>query len=349
MWKYLLSRISPRLHEWKAVLGPPWKWAVLVVFTILGGYQTIQQQAFPTWPIQIPFPPWAWFLIALVVFVAILEGAYRQIWSLRKQYGIELPDKLDIEVGEVNISQNGIVIADIALRPTKKMQLYKITLECDGKMTKGTIQNEKLPHYIESGVNYKVEFQFFENVNLAGAWYIGEQMRLAHGQGRSEAKLRITADAKPWLSSIFFMPTIIDEPQFILGYSISKMGELTLEKQQRGYRMALTFSILFKNRDKRKPISIDNWVRIGFDTFLSDGSREPYQMQGTTGGTINLKPGEEKEINYEIETWNFDVEPVLGDSVSCHWDEMGAVHMSGYGQRPLKLLEPFNVKVRKIT
>jgi hypothetical protein len=48
--------------------------------------------------------------------------------------------KFEIEVGVVNIEPTGIVTTDVALRPSKKMQLAKIVLECDGKVVNGSIQ-----------------------------------------------------------------------------------------------------------------------------------------------------------------------------------------------------------------
>ncbi len=258
--------------------------------------------------------------------------------------------KLEIKVGEANIEPTGIVIVNIALRPSKKMQLDKIALECGSKMVDGSIQgNVQLPHFIESGVNYNVEFQFFENVNDAGVWEIGEQMLIAHGQRRREAKLRIIADAIKWVSTTFPIPTKIQEPEFILQYDVSIVGELLLEKDQRGYKMTLPLVLWFKNRDERNPIWIEKFARVGFDTILKDGNKEPYQLQNQDGGTIYLGPGEDKKIEYELVTWNFYVEPVLGDTVHCHWDEIGNANMSEYGRTPLKLLEPFDVKVHKTT
>jgi len=55
----------------------------MIAIFVLGAYQMIQQQFAPNWPLKIPIPSWAWFLIALAVFLALLEGAYQRICAIR--------------------------------------------------------------------------------------------------------------------------------------------------------------------------------------------------------------------------------------------------------------------------
>lgn len=135
--------------------------------------------------------------------------------------------------------------------------------------------------------------------------------------------------------------------QYSPKYDATKVGELLLEKEQRGYKLTLIISIRFKNRDNRKPIWIEKFIRIGIDTILEDGRKEPYELQNQIGGTVELKPDSETEIDYELVTWNFYAEPILSDVVHCYWKEFGMATSVEHGRQPLKLLEPFDVKVHR--
>jgi hypothetical protein len=90
--------IKKRLSEWKLILASPWRWVMLVTFTILGAYQTIQQQFFPELPVRITIPAWGWFLIVLVTIGIVLEGSYRRIRQIRKEK--------DAEMSIINSSSN---------------------------------------------------------------------------------------------------------------------------------------------------------------------------------------------------------------------------------------------------
>lgn len=130
-------------------------------------------------------------------------------------------------------------------------------------------------------------------------------------------------------------------------YDVTKVGELLLEKEQRGYKMTLPISLRFKNRDDRKPIWIEKFIRIGIDTILEDGRKEPYELQNQIGGTVEIKPDSETEIDYELVTWNFYAEPIMGDIVHCYCKEFGMATSVEHGRQHLKLLEPFDVKLHR--
>lgn len=100
MSKNTISALKARVPEWKAVLGGPWKWLVLVPLTFLGIYQEIQQQFLPNWPSSLPISPLVWFIIALILaIIFILEGAYRRIMALRKMAN-ELQSNIDRMIEE---------------------------------------------------------------------------------------------------------------------------------------------------------------------------------------------------------------------------------------------------------
>jgi hypothetical protein len=81
--------IRERIFEWKAILGTPWRWLVLIPSAVLGIYQEAQQQFVPSLPSSIPISPLWWLIITLVLAcILILEGAYRRIRQIKKQLGV---------------------------------------------------------------------------------------------------------------------------------------------------------------------------------------------------------------------------------------------------------------------
>lgn len=78
-----------RLSEWKAILGTPWRWLVLIPSAALGIYQEIQQQFVPNLPSSIPISPEWWLIITLILAcILILEGSYRRIRQIKKQLSV---------------------------------------------------------------------------------------------------------------------------------------------------------------------------------------------------------------------------------------------------------------------
>ncbi|MGD0856631.1 MAG: hypothetical protein ABSA18_12610 [Dehalococcoidia bacterium] len=151
----------------------------------------------------------AWVTNICPILVLIGTGALAVSGLIIKHY---LTYKLKIEVGEVKIEPvgTGIVVANITLRPSKKMQLSDIMLEYCDKKVKGSIRdNEQLLRFIDCNVSYDVEFQFFNIGNDAAAWELGEQMRVGHLQERREVNLRIRANGTWWPPSTLLIPTII--------------------------------------------------------------------------------------------------------------------------------------------
>lgn len=133
-------------------------------------------------------------------------------------------------------------------------------------------------------------------------------------------------------------------------YEVVKADELLLEKDKRGYKMILPVVLKFKNGDDRKRIWIDiRFAKVGFDTILKDGRSEPYELQNEGGKTLSFAPSEEIEIEIKLVAYNFEVEPVLKELIQCHWVSLGTVHSTDNAkEKPLKLLENFNVKVHSI-
>jgi hypothetical protein len=81
--------IRERISEWKAILGTPWRWLVLIPSAGLGIYQEVQQQFAPNLPSSIPISPVWWLIITLILAcILILEGSYRRIRQLKKQLGV---------------------------------------------------------------------------------------------------------------------------------------------------------------------------------------------------------------------------------------------------------------------
>jgi hypothetical protein len=81
--------IRERISEWKAILGTPWRWLVLIPSAALGIYQEIQQQFVPNLPSSIPISPLWWLIITLILaYILILEGSYHRIRQLKKQLGV---------------------------------------------------------------------------------------------------------------------------------------------------------------------------------------------------------------------------------------------------------------------
>ena len=122
---------------------------------------------------------------------------------------------LKVEVAETEIEPSGIVVIDTTLRPSTRMQLSKVSLECGNRIVDGSIRRMQIPHFIDNTVAYKIEFRFFEDANSAVAWEIGEMMRTRTGQQRRECKLKIEANGELWISPPVFIPTKIDEAKLI--------------------------------------------------------------------------------------------------------------------------------------
>lgn len=348
--KRRVMEIHKRLSEWKVILGPPWRWAVIAILTVLGCYQTIQQQWFSTLPGKLPFPPWAWFLIAVVVFFVVLEGAYRRIRDIRRKYG-DLSAKLDIEVNHAEINSNGNIIVAFKLgRPSERMRVSEIVLNYNYRQVKGQIKN-KIPRYIKNNTNYDVEFHFFENADYAKAWEMEERELFAYGQERHKATLGVNTDAGTWPSSDFVIPTELKQCQFVLKYDIGKKGDLTLKRDGDYYKMTLPITLKFTNLDTRYPISVAKYMRIGVDIFLRDGSKSTHILSNQDASAeIELKPGEiDRGIDYLLVGSGQFAQPEFIGRGCCCWNEVSVAHTKKYRQIPMRPLEPFDVEVKDIT
>jgi hypothetical protein len=115
---------------------------------------------------------------------------------------------------------NTAVFVSVNFRPSRPMQLAKITLECEEGLLDLFAASPSLPILLERNETHEIEFRLPLGVNglpqkhnnFAAGWYIREQLRIGHNQPRSEGRLRITADAKEWISAPFLIPTTVAEP-----------------------------------------------------------------------------------------------------------------------------------------
>ena len=293
------------------------------------------------------FPPLYVWLGAVSVVVGVIGLSFMPYYKRAKASPIDIKKQPKLEVGEAIIEPSGIITVNI--KPIKKMKLTKISLGCNGKSVDGIIQgNVQLPCFIKKGVNYSVEFNFFKDVNYAKAWEIEEKERFAYRQGRrNEFYLEVTANVGVWKSHNFPIPTKIEEPPFVLQYSMSKNGELTIEKDaQNFYIMALPITLKFTNLDIHNSISVFPYPRISVDIFLQDDSKSPYMLDPQTNPEIKLEPEQkDREQEYLLRTSAQFAEPKFKDKAHCQWSEMGHAWTQNYGQFVLNPLEPFDVKV----
>ena len=85
--------LRERISEWKAILGTPWRWLVLIPSAGLGIYQEVQQQFAPNLPSSIRISAAWWLIITLALgCVLILEGAYRRIGQIKREFGVSETD-----------------------------------------------------------------------------------------------------------------------------------------------------------------------------------------------------------------------------------------------------------------
>jgi hypothetical protein len=148
--------------------------------------------------------------------------------TAKKIDSIPAPSNLEIEVEKtwVNPVQidtqtyNTAVFVSVNFRPSRPMQLAKITLECEEGLLDMFAASPSLPNLLERNETHEIEFRLPLGINglpqkhnnFAAEWYIREQLRIGHNQPRSEGRLRITADAKEWISAPFLIPTTVAEP-----------------------------------------------------------------------------------------------------------------------------------------
>lgn len=141
---------------------------------------------------------------------------------------IPAPSNLEIEVVETHVNTvpmdtqtaNTAVFAIVNLRPSRPMQLAKITLDCEEGLLDIFAANPALPNLLERNETHEIEFRLPLGVNglpqkhnnFATEWYIREQLRIGQNQSRSEGRLRVIADAREWISPPFPVPTIVGEP-----------------------------------------------------------------------------------------------------------------------------------------
>jgi hypothetical protein len=130
-------------------------------------------------------------------------------------------------------------------------------------------------------------------------------------------------------------------------YGIVKFGEIHLENNQCTYRTSISVTLGFKNRDDRRRIAIGpSIIKMGFNTRLKDGRKEPHCLQDSNGATLSLGPNAKDEITYNLKE-DMDTPPVLKDKVHCYWISLGYITFAGNKTMPLKLLKPFDVGVAK--
>jgi hypothetical protein len=135
---------------------------------------------------------------------------------------IEIGDSnnIGISVIETRINATGslespTIFVDTILRTKRKIQLAKLSLECGEGVLSGFISaNIDLPHYLDSDEYYTLEFPLNMPAitQYAARWYIGEQMKIANNEPRSEGRLIVIADGHEWKSNFFPIPTHVDKP-----------------------------------------------------------------------------------------------------------------------------------------
>lgn len=213
----------------------------------------------------------SWWEISLmglgaVMLVRLLLAPY---WIYKKGISLvpsqSVPSQLGIEIIRTEIL-NSHVIVNFKLKPSKKMRLSKVELAYDHETVEGQIKN-KYPRYIKSNITYKAEFPVFKDSEYAKARELKERELFAYGQERYKAKLQINTDAGQWPSSEFMIPTELKGTQFALQYDISKIGEMTIQRDRDHacYKITLPITLKFKNLGN-DPIFVSKYARIVVET-----------------------------------------------------------------------------------
>jgi hypothetical protein len=128
--------------------------------------------------------------------------------------------QLGIEITETRVEPFGstrsdTIFVDTIFRTQKRMQLARVSLECEASVLPGFISaNISLPHYLSGNENHTLEFPLNKppEMHSAALWYINEQMKIAKGESRSQGRLVVIADGVEWRSNLFLIPTHIDGP-----------------------------------------------------------------------------------------------------------------------------------------